>query len=188
MLPWSGLYTRDWRTALLVTFAFVLLMVAHELGHAFVARWRGLAVDAIEVAFLHGRCLYEAPAHEGDDIWVAWGGILGQGILLLVAALMVLPFQGVPDWLSPLFAVLIPINLAIAVINLLPIAPLDGHIAWRVMRTPWARMRSALAGVWRRPSRKRRRLHAVAAARGVEDAEAIASDLIGRLKQRNRLD
>lgn len=192
MLPWWGLYTGSWANAVMGTFAFVLLMVAHELGHALIARWRGLAVDEIEMFFLHGRCVCEVPDHEIDAIWVAWGGVLGQGVLFVFALFVSLSLQGVAGWLSPLFAVLIYINVAVAVLNLLPVAPFDGHIAWRILRAPHAHLRGVLgrllAALGLRRARGTRCLDLAGEDLPDVDAATAASDLVRRAMQRNRSD
>jgi len=123
----------------LAALAFLAAILAHELGHAVVARRQGLGVDGITLWALGGLTRIEgdaaSPAGElrisgiGPLVSLALGlGLGGLGLALgalgwspLVAAAL--------DWLGA-------INLILAVFNALPGAPLDGgrllHAAlWR---------------------------------------------------------
>src|SRR5690349_17357044 len=64
---------------------FFFLMLIHELGHAAVARWRRVRVLEIQLYVVHGLCRHEAPDREIDDIWIAWGGVAAQAVVLLIA-------------------------------------------------------------------------------------------------------
>ena len=120
--------------ALVAQGAFLVLMLAHELGHAFVARRCRLPVYSLHLYAIHGLCSYGAPRREGSDVAVAWGGVAAQAVLFFVALLLAKGFSltgGIPLSLAPAFDVWVPINMLIAFCNLLPIQPLDGAKAWR---------------------------------------------------------
>jgi membrane-associated protease RseP (regulator of RpoE activity) len=109
-------------------------MLAHELGHAFVARKCRLPVYSLQLYAIHGLCSYGAPRREGSDVAVAWGGVAAQAVLFIFALLLAKAFSftgGIPHLLAPAFDVWVPINMLVAFCNLLPIPPLDGAKAWR---------------------------------------------------------
>jgi Zn-dependent protease len=120
--------------ALVALAAFLVLMLAHELGHAFVARRLHLPVFSLHLYAVHGSCVYGAPRRESQDIAVAWGGIAAQAVLFCLALLLAKGMSftgGIPRTLAPAFDVWVPINMLVAFCNLLPIPPLDGAKAWR---------------------------------------------------------
>lgn len=136
-LPWCW-WRGDTVGETLLSFpAFILLMAVHEYGHAFAAKYKRVRVDAIKLYLFHGMCEHEQPYYETSHVFIAWAGVLAQlALLLLALALQTLLFRFAPlsyFMLAPLFSVLITINCVIAAINLIPVAPLDGHIAWRII-------------------------------------------------------
>lgn len=140
VLLWIPLYWQSYQDPawlLLSMAAFLGLLFVHEAGHAVAAMSCGLRVHAIEAHLFHGLCWHEAAYRERDDVLVAWGGVLAQFFVLVVAVLVQnIMRQHYPDFayaLAPLFYVLIKANLVIIGINLLPVAPLDGHRAWRAL-------------------------------------------------------
>lgn len=184
-LPWF-LYKTGSVTAALVAFAaFLFLLMAHELGHAAVAAWRRVEVTHIQLFLLHGVCAHEEPDYEEDDVLIAWGGVAAQFVLLLIAlgVNFLLPTLSPVAyfWAAPALAVLIETNLLIMVLNLIPVAPLDGAKAWRAipLLREWARDASWAArvrGLFSVRKRARdRRLEA--------ESQRIAADIIDRLKK-----
>lgn len=61
--------------------------------NAAAARRLGYDVDAIRVAFFHGRCEHEAPHTESDDVLVAWGGVLAQFAVALPILIVAAAFE-----------------------------------------------------------------------------------------------
>lgn len=56
--------------------AFFFLMLAHELGHASIARRLGYPVTKIELHSWYGRCWYEgSEIFEYHEAIISWGGI-----------------------------------------------------------------------------------------------------------------
>jgi Zn-dependent protease len=168
--------------ALLSLPAFVVLMGAHEFGHAIMARRRGSRARSIRLYLFHGLCEYEAASSELDDVLIAWGGVLAQ-MALLVAAL-VLQFllnEFVPPFartMQPVFTVLIVVNCYVALLNLLPIKGLDGRKAWLIIVIALDRLRSRSREGYADWSRRHSERNAMRA------SKAMADDLIERIRNK----
>ncbi len=123
-------------TAILCYFSVILL---HEAGHAFVARRLGYKVWSIELHFAHGLCRFDTPHNLKDHAIIAWGGVLAQLLLAapIMAAVYFFPAKGIPI-LGTAAYFLGYYSALLVVINLLPIRPLDGAIAWRLVPYLWA--------------------------------------------------
>ncbi|MEM9745849.1 MAG: site-2 protease family protein [Actinomycetota bacterium] len=117
---------------IVATVAFFLSILAHELGHALVARRHGVETQGIDLWALGGvaRLDREAPtpraealiAVAGPAVSLVLGAVgLGVGVALESAAVFSIGF----------------INALLAVFNMLPGAPLDGGRVVRAWR--WAR-------------------------------------------------
>ena len=185
-IPWFLWQTRSLANTAIAFVAFFFLLLAHELGHAAVARWRRVEVDHIQLFFLHGYCAHEPPDYELDDVLIAWGGVAAQFIVLVVALVAdVLLATFWPDarvLTSPLLRVLIGTNVLIMIFNLIPVAPFDGAKAWRILPilAEWAKD-TAWAHKWRRRSAARN----MARTKKLEaESERIAADIIDKLKKR----
>jgi Zn-dependent protease len=135
---------------------FLVAVLLHELGHAVVGRREGLIVGGITLWFMGGVTRLEGEAATpGAELRISGVGplvsLLTAGIFALVHSIMA------HHHMSPLgltiFGWLAWINVALAIFNLLPAAPLDGgrilHAAvWRVTHnTRTATRVSSLAGV-----------------------------------------
>lgn len=184
-LPWFYYQTRSVPATAISLAAFFFLLIAHEIGHAAVALWRNVGVDEIELFFIHGLCRHEEPYHEKDDVLIAWGGVAAQLVVLVIAygTNMVLatlsPFTH--QIASPLFRVLIETNVVIMILNLIPVAPLDGAKAWRILpmlraraqQTSWTMSLPKLGAA--RQNARDRMLEA--------ESARITADIIDRLKK-----
>jgi Zn-dependent protease/predicted transcriptional regulator len=128
-----GVYWLFGLGATLLLFASVLL---HELGHALVARARGLPVSSITL-FLFGGVsnLEQEPRSPGEEFAVA---VIGPVISLVVGGMILAlaPLASQSDLLwHSLLVYLGATNVALGIFNLLPGFPLDGG---RVLRaTLW---------------------------------------------------
>jgi Zn-dependent protease len=146
-----------WLAGLVGAGLFLGSLLAHEIGHALVARRAGLAVRGITLWLLGGVALLEdEPASPADELRVAVVGpavslALGVGFGLVAAALSV---AGGPAVAVTLAGWLALANGVLALFNLLPAAPLDGG---RVLRgLLWRRhgnrarasVTASTAGVW----------------------------------------
>jgi Zn-dependent protease len=131
--------------ALLVALGVVLSVLAHELGHAFEARRRGLGVGGITLFALGGATELEGHGRTPrDELAVA---AHGPWISLVLAALFGITATVADEFLRGdtgaavgLVAGLLGwINVGLTVFNLLPAAPLDGGrmlhaLLWRATR------------------------------------------------------
>lgn len=106
---------------------YVLVVLLHEMGHAFLARRYGLAVKEIMLHGLGGHCAYVGYPTPWQRAVIASGGVVVQAILLaiFVPLYLLLPVGGVNQ--AAFFSVMVFTNLFLILFNLIPIAPLDGH-------------------------------------------------------------
>ncbi len=178
---WSSYHDLAWAELSLV--GFLVLLVVHEVGHALAAMSRSLRVHAIELHALRGLCWHEPAYREEDEIFVAWGGVLGQFCVLLLALAAQYVFTmfapGLLYTLAPLFHVFIKANILIAAINLLPVEPLDGYRAWRVVPLLMQRY----SGQARPPSRAGNVVGFRKRTGLLEELRRAASELIDRLRK-----
>jgi Zn-dependent protease len=136
---------------------FLGSLLAHEIGHALVARRAGLRVRGITLWLLGGVAqLEDEPASPGDELRVA---IVGPAVSLALAvgfglAAVALSVAGGPALAGVVAAWLALANAVLAVFNLLPAAPLDGGRVLRglLWRRHGNRVRASVtatrAGVW----------------------------------------
>lgn len=184
-MPWYWWVRGSLGWAVVTLLAYLALLLAHELGHAVVARARRVKVHAIRLFVLHGQCEHDEPYYERDDIFIAWGGVLAQMCVLTVAVAAKhgarLLFPDVEPFLAPILFVFIDANLVIAVINLVPVAPLDGHKAWRLLLPVWTSfVLRAQGGV-----RSLRRVLDFRKRRAIEvESRRATADLLDRIKKK----
>lgn len=121
---------------------FLLVILVHELGHAVLVRSRGLRVVGIDLTGFGGVCKHTAGT-ERDTIVIAWGGVLGQLVLgLLAFGLRSVLFARLGDFGLELYLALTEYSAVLAAINLMPLPGLDGGYAWRIVKD-WKRSPSA---------------------------------------------
>ena len=125
---------------------FVLVILVHELGHAVaVARCRQGTV-AIDVHGFGGLCWWTGYPSPTERAMIAWGGVIAQAVLL-AATLGALAITGRPA--SPFAAALVGAfvgpNISAILFNLLPIPPLDGAEAWKIVPILGSRLRKRRA-------------------------------------------
>lgn len=130
---------------------FVLLVLLHEIGHALLV-WRyGHRVRAIEVTGLGGACSWSGNATPFEEAAIAWGGVLAQGALF-AATYAVIRFVAPPTtaFTYSLVEAFTGTNLWLIAVNLMPIPPLDGVKAWKILGA-WRERRGAGVpyGSWR---------------------------------------
>ncbi|HYM65862.1 MAG TPA: site-2 protease family protein [Patescibacteria group bacterium] len=115
----------------LLLFASIL---AHELGHALVARRRGIEVEEIDLWLLGGVSRMRGEAHTpGDELRYAIAGPAVTAAIgaCFAAALLLLP-SSTPAAISALVEYQVIVNGLLFVFNLMPAFPLDGG---RVLRS-----------------------------------------------------
>jgi len=180
VFPWLWLMMQSIVAALIGSLAYLLLLVTHELGHAAMAHWRGATVEGITLSGLHGQTSHAYPRNELDDILIAWSGVGAQLLVLLLAmtARYFLLDTGSPivSFIAgPVLMVFTLWNLFLIIVALLPIGPMDGYRAWRII--PY--VRKSLQR--RRRSRKVVRLDPERRRALQKKSEQMASDVIQQL-------
>lgn len=125
---------------------FFLLVLVHELGHAFLVKQRGLRNREIRVHGLGGVSIHERGSIY-DQAIIAWGGVLAQLLVLYVPTAIVTRLVAVPavPFVLELLSAFLYTNLVLAAFNLIPIAPFDGAMAWKLPRLWWARRKGSSA-------------------------------------------
>ncbi len=120
----------------LLLFASIVL---HELGHALVARSRGVAIEGIDLWLLGGVAkMRGTPRTGGDEFRYAAAGPLVTAVIAAFfgVVLATLP-AGTPEALRALIGYQLLVNVLILGFNLIPAFPLDGG---RLLRAAlWAR-------------------------------------------------
>jgi Zn-dependent protease/CBS domain-containing protein len=126
-------------TTALLLFASV---VAHELGHSFVALRQGINVNSITLFIFGGLASLEQESKTpGEAFWVAIAGPLVSLLLCgIVTVVGVTTNLSAP--LTAILGVLASVNLALALFNLIPGLPLDGGnilkaIVWKITGNPY---------------------------------------------------
>lgn len=121
---------------------FLVVVLVHEIGHAVAVRRVGGAVASIQVTGWGGHCEWYGEPTELEDALVAAGGILAQLALLLAVVLLMVAIGSPQQPNAQEFAdALLGGNLRLALINLIPLAPLDGARAWRLLPLGWEMLR-----------------------------------------------
>jgi len=131
----------SWVAGGVVAIGFFLSSAAHDLGHAIVARRRGLDVRTIAVSFFGGATPLDPIAPKAqDDLAIAVAGPAVSIVIALALALVAAALNAVGGpaslTLAATIGVLMGLNILLGVVNLLPAYPLDGGrivraFAWR---------------------------------------------------------
>lgn len=120
-------------TSLLGSFFVLALILAHEFGHAFMV-WRYRhTVHSVDVFAFHGWCRWSGHPSPYERAMIAWGGIFAQLALLAMAMLTTFFVDRPGIVFLAIGHVFVWTNLYLIGINLIPIAPLDGHEAWKLV-------------------------------------------------------
>ncbi|MDQ4070531.1 MAG: site-2 protease family protein [Actinomycetota bacterium] len=115
--------------ALVAGILFLASILAHEVGHAVVARRNGIEVDGITLWLFGGVARLAGEAQDpGVELRVAGIGPLISIVIAVTAgaAALLLDGVGAPGLVVGVAAWLATINLILAIFNLVPAAPLDG--------------------------------------------------------------
>ena len=144
-VPFALLLFSGGRLAPGLWLGIVLVLLVHELGHALLVKRVGLVNLGIELTGFGGLCRFTGEVTPERRAIVAWGGVLGQLTLFVPALLLDMLVGPWPSpWIADLVYALIVPNAMLAGLNLLPIPPLDGADAWKLMgiwRARWSRRR-----------------------------------------------
>lgn len=103
---------------------FVSVLI-HELAHSFVANKLGYRTDSIVIDVFYGAANIDSQYvnNHNHTIKIALAGPISNLLLSFVSLSLCVVFQ---DPLSSFLLVLAAINLLLAVVNLIPVFPLDG--------------------------------------------------------------
>jgi Zn-dependent protease/CBS domain-containing protein len=147
-----------WLAGAVVAVGFFLSSAAHDLGHAIVARRRGLPVTSIAVSFFGGATPLDPVAPKADDdLAIAVAGPAVSIVVAIVLAVVTgaLNAVGGPAFLTfaATVGVLMGLNVLLGVVNLLPAYPLDGG---RIVRAFAWRRRGSIEAGWRAAARSGR--------------------------------
>lgn len=142
-IPVCALLAGGLRVAPGAWLAYLLLILIHEAGHAFVVRRVGARALALDVLGFGGLCWWEGSVTPIQRACIAWGGVWAQMVVLAVTGACVL-LLGMPahPFAAQMVDVALVSNLWLIGVNLLPIPPLDGKEAWSLF--PLLRRRLAL--------------------------------------------
>ncbi len=121
-----------WAAAFLTTFFLFFSVVAHELGHALVARARRIPVTAVNLVMFSGSSDIDRESQQAAD--EALISVAGPLVSLVLAAIAITARFAIPGQSLPLMGFLelvLILNVWLGVFNLLPTLPLDGGHALR---------------------------------------------------------
>src|SRR5919202_119723 len=131
-----------WFLALVVALLLFASVLAHELGHSFVAIRQGIEVKSITLFLFGGLASLDRESKTpAEAFWIA---IAGPAVSLLLFALFTAigVGSGISGPLAALVSLLAYINLILALFNLIPGLPLDGgnilkSLVWKVTGNPY---------------------------------------------------
>jgi hypothetical protein len=157
---------------------FVLVVFAHEFGHALAVRLQGLRVLALEIHGLGGHCRWQGATSPMARATIAWSGV-GAQLLLLGVTLLFLGLGGAPRsaFGQELVSALTVANGAMAGLNLIPLKPLDGAEAWPLLGLLYRRPPASLARPTPRPLRLAQRLPEFEGGLTEEDLEDLHAQI-----------
>jgi len=116
--------------------AYMCIIVFHEMGHAMLAKKVGLPVTGIYIKWYGGYCRFARPPNtHRDAALIAFGGPGVQFLLAIPALLLVFLFQLNPlTMIGSFVLILTKWNIIMALLNLIPIGPLDGKVIWNYLK------------------------------------------------------
>lgn len=118
--------------------AVIALIILHEIGHALIVHRLGYQVVAVQVHGFGGHCEWAGDPTRADQAAIAWGGVLAQGLLWIVASIVLLVVgQPSSHALAAVLDVFTYTNAYSILLNLMPIPPLDGSKAWELIAIWW---------------------------------------------------
>ena len=139
--------------SLLAIVAYLGVLLIHETGHLIAAQKMRCEVLAIRLYPIFGITDFETPWSKFDHCVIAWGGVVAQAIVAIpIVAGVELFGHSRFEAINAVLGLLGYFSLAIAFLNLLPIKPLDGYIAWAIIPEWFKRLRNRQyerSGKWR---------------------------------------
>ncbi len=131
-----------WLLGLITALLLFASVLAHELGHSFVAISQGIKVNSITLFIFGGLASLEKESETpGEAFWIAIAGPAVSVLLcgLFTAIQLTTPISGA---LAAIITLLASINLVLALFNLIPGLPLDGgnilkSLVWKITDNPY---------------------------------------------------
>jgi Zn-dependent protease len=125
--------------------AYFAAMLVHEWGHVVLARKRMCQVYEIALYPFVGLTRFTQPRTRFEHCVIAWGGILFQGAvgIPILAWILLVGYTPV-EMLNNFMAIFGYLTLVMLPLNLAPIPPLDGAIAWGIVPMLLQRLRERL--------------------------------------------
>ena len=126
-LQWQGLPSaqRSGEYFICLILVFLLAIVLHELGHALAALSRGMSGVSITIGALGGYCSYVGVPHPARQFMISLAGP-ATNLLLAYGAYLLSQADFSSDLLRFFVGQMFFWNLALGILNLMPIYPLDG--------------------------------------------------------------
>ncbi len=148
--------SKNFIVGLISSVSFLILLLVHEMGHAWYVKKYNHDLVEIKLYPIHGHCLYEYDSRFLPETLIFAGGLIAQSILLLVTIsvgliLEALTLDNVLNFLTPVFDVFIRINIFILILNSLPIPGLDGFELWKRL---WGKIKEKLQTTRNKSSKK----------------------------------
>ena len=140
-LPLVALMMGGLRLAPGAWLGWLLVVMLHEMGHAFWALHYRMEVQEILLHGLGGHCRYVGAPSPRQRAVVAWGGVIAQGLLFAIVWPLSALVPARDTFVADLYDVLLGRNLSVALFNLIPIPPLDGAEAWALFPALYRRWR-----------------------------------------------
>lgn len=111
--------------------SYFSIILLHEIGHVVAAQRKHCYASSIQLYPLWGVTNFSEPYSRLDHCIIAWAGVVAQAIVAvpLIAYAEIFGCTRF-DPVNEIFNVLGYYSIVIAAFNLLPIAPLDGKLAW----------------------------------------------------------
>jgi Zn-dependent protease len=145
LLVLVGVGPRHAGPAALALVLLVLFVAIHELGHALAARRLGLRVEGIYLHLFPVTYIESAAPHK--ELLVALAGpaasLLAAGAIAAARAVVPGPWPPLSDWTRDFWMLALLANLAMGLLNLVPVLPADGGRALRAgLSLVWGRQRA----------------------------------------------
>jgi len=132
---------------------FFTVLLIHEFGHLIAARFRRHEPDYIQIYPIFGLAHFETSRTRLDHCIIAWGGVIAQAVVAIPLLVWIRVFGYTRfDAINAVLGILEAYSFFVAVLNLLPVPPLDGATAWSLFPALIARRRrsaNARAAGWR---------------------------------------
>ncbi|MGL4855014.1 MAG: site-2 protease family protein [Lentisphaeria bacterium] len=128
-LLFLGIFCFGTSSPLIVALALSTSVIAHEIGHALVLRRLRIPSEIILV-FFGGETIWNQPPWKVPHSWQLLLALAGITINIIIAAIATIAMRFIGGEAWPMLTVFIQylffINVLLAVLNLVPIPPLDG--------------------------------------------------------------